>query len=54
MEILKKLIAQSRYLQNNPKAGVHPQEIRAVNIVKEYLAPYLKPDTLVVETLEYT
>lgn len=40
--LLRRLIAQSKYLQNNPRLGILPEEKRAARIVMEELAPYSK------------
>lgn len=55
VEILRKLIGQSKWLQNNPKLGCTPEETRAAKIVMEELAPYSKENggPLVIEELEY-
>lgn len=55
VELLGKLIGEAKYLQNNPKLGVTPQEKRAAVIVLEELAPYSTENggPLVIEELEF-
>jgi hypothetical protein len=40
LEILEGLIGQSKWLQNNPKLGVTPEEARAAKVVLDALRPY--------------
>mmetsp|Transcript_77848 Transcript_77848/g.176041 ORF Transcript_77848/g.176041 Transcript_77848/m.176041 type:complete len:531 (-) Transcript_77848:84-1676(-) len=55
VELLRKLIAESKHLQNNPRLGIHPQEKRAAEIVMKELEPYSKKNggPLIIEELEY-
>ena len=38
--LMEKLLGQSKYLQNNPRGGVIPEEERAAKIVMDTLRPY--------------
>lgn len=55
VERLRKLIAESKYLQNNPRLGIHPEEKRAAAIVMKELEPFSTKSggPLVIEELEY-
>lgn len=55
VELLRRLIAESKSLQNNPRIGVHPEEKRAAQVVMQELEPYstARGGPLVVEELEY-
>ncbi|CAD7927450.1 unnamed protein product [Amoebophrya sp. A120] len=55
LSLMEKLIGQAKYLQNNPKAGVIPQEERAAKIVVDALRPYSteKGGPLQIEVLTY-
>jgi len=55
IELLRKLIGESKYLQNNPRLGIHPQEKRAAKIVMDLLGPYSTQNggPLIIEELEY-
>ena len=54
LDLLEKLIGQAKFLQNNPKAGVTPQEERAAKIVVDALKPYTQPHgPLKVEVFTY-
>lgn len=52
---LSALIGESKFLQNNPRLGVHPEEKRAVNVVLKDLDQFSKANggPLVIEELEY-
>jgi len=54
-ELLRKLIAEAKFLQNNPRLGVVPEEKRACRVVMQDLAPYSTANggPLIVEELEY-
>ena len=54
-DILRKLIAESRHLQNNPKLGMIPEEERAAKVVTDALAPFTKErgGPLTIEMCEY-
>ena len=49
VDLLKKLIGESRYLQNNPSQGLVPQEDRACKHVLEALGPYTTDNGGVLE-----
>lgn len=53
--LLEKLVAQSKYLQNNPKLGITPKEKLAADIVLKELDPYTTKNggPLTVEVFEY-
>jgi len=53
--LLRRLLSETRYLQNNPRLGIVPEEKRAAKIVMDELAPYstAKGGPLVIEELEY-
>eukprot|EP00933_Yihiella_yeosuensis_P036451 TRINITY_DN30202_c0_g1_i1.p1 TRINITY_DN30202_c0_g1~~TRINITY_DN30202_c0_g1_i1.p1 ORF type:complete len:543 (+),score=108.40 TRINITY_DN30202_c0_g1_i1:77-1705(+) len=55
LSVLKSLIGEAKYLQNNPRLGIHPQEKRAANIVIKELEPFSTKNggPLVIEELEY-
>lgn len=55
VELLRKLMAESKYLQNNPRLGVIPEETRACKIVMNELAPFSqeKGGPLIIEELVY-
>lgn len=55
LELLRKLIGETRHLQNNPRLGIHPEEKRAAAIVMKELEPYSTKagGPLVVEELEF-
>eukprot|EP00397_Hematodinium_sp_SG-2012_P033602 GEMP01035924.1.p1 GENE.GEMP01035924.1~~GEMP01035924.1.p1 ORF type:complete len:477 (+),score=102.19 GEMP01035924.1:49-1479(+) len=55
VDLLEKLIGETKYLQNNPKMGVHPEEARAAKHVFDFLAPYSTENggPLKMERLEY-
>jgi len=55
IDVLRKLIGESKYLQNNPRLGIHPQESRAAKIVLDVLSPYSAQNggPLQIEELEY-
>lgn len=55
VELLRELIGESKYLQNNPSLGVTPEEKRAVNIVLRALEPHSTKSggPLIIEELEY-
>ncbi len=44
LDLLTKLIAQAKYLQNNPKGGLVPKEELAASIVVNALRPYALPN----------
>lgn len=54
--LLRRLLSQSKYLQNNPRLGIVPEEKRAAKVVMEELAPFSKEKggPLIIEELEYT
>jgi len=56
VETLRKLIDESKHLQNNPRLGIVPEETRAAKIVIDELMPYStqRGGPLVIEELEYT
>lgn len=55
VEVLRKLMDESKFLQNNPRLGIHPQEKRAAQIVIKELEAYSTKagGPLIVEELEY-
>jgi len=55
LDLLRKLLAESKHLQNNPRLGIHPEEKRAANVViKELEAVSTRAGgPLIVEELEY-
>mmetsp|Transcript_78358 Transcript_78358/g.196735 ORF Transcript_78358/g.196735 Transcript_78358/m.196735 type:complete len:541 (+) Transcript_78358:65-1687(+) len=55
VEMLRKLIGESKHLQNNPRLGITPQETRAAKAVMDELAPYSTKNggPLILEELEY-
>jgi len=52
---LRKLIAESKFLQNNQRLGITPDESRAAKVVMQELAPYSQAQggPLIVEELVY-
>jgi len=55
VQLLGKLMAQSKHLQNNPRLGIHPEEKRGVDIVLKDLEGLStkKGGPLILEELEY-
>ncbi|CAE7939818.1 unnamed protein product [Symbiodinium sp. KB8] len=55
LDLLKKLIGESKHLQNNPRLGIHPEEKRAAAVViKELEAVSTRAGgPLILEELEY-
>lgn len=55
VDLLRRLIAESKYLQNNPRLGIHPEEKRAALIVMKELESVSTQagGPLVIEELEY-
>lgn len=55
VEVLKKLMDESKFLQNNPRLGIHPQEKRAAQVVIKELEAFSTKNggPLIVEELEY-
>jgi len=55
LDLLGKLIAETRWLQNSPEMGIHPEEERAAKHVFDFLDPYRKENggPLIMERLEY-
>lgn len=55
VELLRKLIGESKNLQNNPRLGIHPEEKRAALIVMKELEPFSTGagGPLIMEELEY-
>jgi|EP00927_Polykrikos_kofoidii_P066415 acetylornithine deacetylase len=55
VELMRKLIGESKFLQNNPRLGVVPEETRAALIVMEELQPFCTEagGPLIMERLEY-
>ena len=49
LELLEKLIGESKYVQNSPAQGLIPQEDRVSNHVLAVLDPYLKKNGGVLE-----
>ncbi|CAD7927717.1 unnamed protein product [Amoebophrya sp. A25] len=55
VKLMEKLIKEAKYLQNNPRAGVVPEEERAAKIVMDCLNPFSTKNggPLQIELLEY-
>mmetsp|Transcript_42106 Transcript_42106/g.98181 ORF Transcript_42106/g.98181 Transcript_42106/m.98181 type:complete len:531 (+) Transcript_42106:59-1651(+) len=55
LDVLKKLLAESKHLQNNPRLGIHPEEKRAATVVIKELEAFSTRagGPLIVEELEY-
>eukprot|EP00928_Gymnodinium_smaydae_P015281 TRINITY_DN15620_c0_g1_i2.p1 TRINITY_DN15620_c0_g1~~TRINITY_DN15620_c0_g1_i2.p1 ORF type:complete len:536 (-),score=128.78 TRINITY_DN15620_c0_g1_i2:206-1813(-) len=55
VELMRKLIGESKFLQNNPRLGITPEEKRAANHVLRELEPLSKAHggPLIIEELEY-
>ncbi|CAE8611760.1 unnamed protein product [Polarella glacialis] len=55
VDVLRRLIAESKFLQNNPRLGVTPEESRAVAVVLKELEAFSTKagGPLVIEELEY-
>lgn len=55
VELLRRLIAESKKLQNNPRLGIHPQEKLAAAVVLKELEPYSTKNggPLILQELEY-
>mmetsp|Transcript_94041 Transcript_94041/g.261785 ORF Transcript_94041/g.261785 Transcript_94041/m.261785 type:complete len:534 (+) Transcript_94041:61-1662(+) len=55
VSLLRRLISESKHLQNNPRLGIHPEEKRAALIVMQELEAYSTKagGPLVIEELEY-
>lgn len=56
VDVLRKLISEAEFLQNNPRLGIVPEERRAAKWVLKELEPFStkRGGPLIIEELEYT